>query len=341
MWNERASKTFCFGIWALLFFIVMKYLLSTVIFLVVAVIFSSFVYWISKKLSHIIKIPRGILAAIILSVIFAALGAVVVFSVKRLISEMGRIVQNLSLGERGIEQMISDAIRKSPVLYGAVEKVSPFFDVESKIEGLIFVGGQKCAQILKTLISSIPEAFISTVIFVLICYYISIDFERVYGFVLTLLPPKMQKKNIRKSVFGIGIGYLRSQIILFVLTFFEVFAGLLIIYPSYACIGALIVATVDILPLFGAGTVLIPTAIFALLGGQYYVCIGLLILYLTVSVVRQFAEPHILGENLGIHPLASVLSMFVGYKFFGFGGMILMPVILSVWVSYKKIADSF
>ena len=90
---------------------------------------------------------------------------------------------------------------------------------------------------------------------------------------------------------------------------------------------SIIIAIVDILPILGTGTVIVPWAIFSLIVSDYKTGIGLLILYAAVSVIRQVAEPKIVGNTLGLHPLATLASIYVSVRFIGFWGIFIGPII--------------
>ena len=109
------------------------------------------------------------------------------------------------------------------------------------------------------------------------------------------------------------------------LTFAEIFIGLSILKVKYAFLIALGVAVIDILPVFGTGIVLIPWAICAWLLQDMRLGLGLVVLYGVVTIVRQIAEPHVIGTSIGLHPAAALFSSYVGLKLFGFLGMILGP----------------
>ena len=90
---------------------------------------------------------------------------------------------------------------------------------------------------------------------------------------------------------------------------------------------AIVISVVDILPVLGAGTVLIPWAIFAFLKSDTPLGVGLLILYAVTLVARQFIEPKIVGSTLGIHPLATLASVYLGLRFLGFVGIFIGPMV--------------
>ena len=90
------------------------------------------------------------------------------------------------------------------------------------------------------------------------------------------------------------------------------------------------IALADLLPIIGVGTILIPWGIVMLLQKNFYLGFGLLILYLVISLIRQVAEPKVLGKSLGLHPLLTLFATYVGFSLFGLLGMILAPILLLI-----------
>ena len=93
---------------------------------------------------------------------------------------------------------------------------------------------------------------------------------------------------------------------------------------------AFLIALADLLPVIGVGTILIPWGIVMLLQKNFYLGFGLLILYLVISLIRQVAEPKVLGKSLGLHPLLTLFATYVGFSLFGLLGMILAPIVALV-----------
>ena len=108
------------------------------------------------------------------------------------------------------------------------------------------------------------------------------------------------------------------------------------------CIGenaigiAAIIALADILPVIGSGGVLIPWAIIALFTQNYFLALGLLLLYVVILVVRNFAEPKIVGDQLGLNPLVTLIAIYLGYLSMGVLGMIALPVITNILVGLQR-----
>ena len=95
----------------------------------------------------------------------------------------------------------------------------------------------------------------------------------------------------------------------------------------------IVVGILDILPILGPGTFFVPWIIWALISGDTKVALSLLIVYIIISVVRQFLEPKIIGDNIGLHPLATLISLYVGLQLGGVIGMIMGPVLVVIFIA--------
>ena len=99
---------------------------------------------------------------------------------------------------------------------------------------------------------------------------------------------------------------------------------------------AIIIAFVDILPVLGAGTILIPWAVFSAFFGNVPQAVGLALLYVLIILIRNFCEPKIIGSQIGINPLFTLIAMFTGLRLFSVAGLFLFPVILIVVIKFYK-----
>jgi predicted PurR-regulated permease PerM len=112
--------------------------------------------------------------------------------------------------------------------------------------------------------------------------------------------------------------------------------GLIILQNPYALMIGLIMAVLDFLPILGSGSVLIPWALFHLVTGEVNAAVGLMALYAVITITRQVLEPKILGEQIGVHPLLSLVSVFVGFQVFGVLGIFIGPALVMVFISMKE-----
>ena len=131
--------------------------------------------------------------------------------------------------------------------------------------------------------------------------------------------------------------YIRSYALILSITFAEIYLGLWILGVKRPFIIAMLIAVFDILPAVGTGGIIIPWGIIAIALGDFFLGIGLLALYLIVTVVRNTLEPKIVGEQVGLHPVATLMAMFLGSKIMGIVGLFGFPIAL---VILTKLNDS-
>ncbi|WP_235439941.1 AI-2E family transporter [Paenibacillus sp. DMB20] len=128
--------------------------------------------------------------------------------------------------------------------------------------------------------------------------------------------------SLKKSIFG----FLRAQLILSAFTYVITLTGLLVLGVNYPLAIALLVTIVDILPILGVGSVLVPWAIYLLVVGDYFTGIGLILLFILITVIRRVLEPKVIGDAVGIGALPALISMYVGFKLVGVIGFFYRPV---------------
>ena len=138
------------------------------------------------------------------------------------------------------------------------------------------------------------------------------------------LQPLLDALDRVKTVVG---GWLFAQAKLACVTWVLLTLGFLLLKITYAPLWALAVAVVDVFPVLGTGTVLVPWAFICLLQGNGARAVGLLGVYATVTLTRSALEPKLLGKHLGLDPLVTLMAMYGGYKLWGIGGMLLAPLI--------------
>ena len=140
-------------------------------------------------------------------------------------------------------------------------------------------------------------------------------------------------EQVKTTAFGAFGGYLKAQILLSTGVFFIILAGFTITGQSYGLLLALGLSVLDFIPLVGAGTVMVPWAVIALILGNYETATALLIIWGIISIFRRFAEPKFVGDQTGLSPILSLISIYVGMKTFGVLGMIFGPIFLLVMIN--------
>jgi len=132
--------------------------------------------------------------------------------------------------------------------------------------------------------------------------------------------------SVRSGVAGAILGYMKSQLFLMIPTAVICVSGLFILKYPYALFVGLLIAVFDMLPVFGAGLALGPWAFFSFITGNVGAGVGLIVIYVLIVITRQILEPRIIGRQIGLHPLITLMSIYIGLKVFGVFGFLIGPL---------------
>jgi sporulation integral membrane protein YtvI len=187
---------------------------------------------------------------------------------------------------------------------------------------------QGAAAFLHSTVSSLPSFLLSIIVAVVAACFIAADYPRVTGFLLRCLPKRHRDTacDIKNFFFTTVAQLIRAYLTLMFITFCELFVGLAFLRIKNPVTLAAIIAVVDILPVLGTGTVMIPWALIEFAVGNVSLGAGLALVYAIITVVRNILEPKIVGHRIGLHPLITLTAMVVGLKSLGIVGMITFPI---------------
>ncbi|WP_341876072.1 sporulation integral membrane protein YtvI [Defluviitalea saccharophila] len=188
-------------------------------------------------------------------------------------------------------------------------------------------------------VAALPNALFFTIVTLISTFFMSKDREKIRAFIERQMPKSWVIKMdiIRRDLFGALLGYVKTQLILMIFTSTICMIGLMILRFEYAFLIGIIIGIVDAFPVLGSGTILIPWAAYHSLTGDLYGAIGLLIIYGVVVLFRQTFEPKVLGSQIGVYPLFTLMAMYIGIKLFGFLGIIIGPIFVIFLKTMQKI----
>ena len=340
-WQRVAAFLFCVLFAAAAIYLAFKYLLVIFLPFIIAWGVSLMVNPLASRLSKKLKIKKKPLSVILTSLLLTLIFLLLIWGVNRLIFEAEKLLEWLmsdsaSLGER-IADIFGKISNQRIPLIDNLMKIEQFREVWENIDQIT---ANAISEAVSALTRGIPGAVISVLsrlpallLFIMVtiisCFYFSLDLDRIHAALTALLPQKWQDRlpSLKKRICGTATKYIRAYILLLSLTFGELFVGFSILGVSYPLLIAFLVAIVDILPILGVGTVLIPWAIIEIIFAKdLYMGIGLIIVYIIVTVIRQVTEPKVVAGSLGLHPLVTIISMYIGLKLLGILGMIAGPI---------------
>lgn len=194
------------------------------------------------------------------------------------------------------------------------------------------------ARVIGSLMSALPSGLINMLLMVIATYFISLDFGWLKWAVARHIKAETYEKAEKAmAYFAATMGrLLRSYSLILLITFTELSVGLSLLGIENSVLIALGTALLDILPVLGSGTVLLPWTAVCLLTGQPRRGLGLLVLYVVLTVIRQMMEPKIVGDHVGLHPLLTLMCMFVGFRLFGGTGMLGLPILCAVLLGLNR-----
>ncbi len=183
-------------------------------------------------------------------------------------------------------------------------------------------------------VSQIPSAIISLVISIVALCFMTSEYDYIRNFILIQFPEEKRKDLSRaKRLLTSSLSKMaKAYGLIMLITFVEVFGGLTIlklagIFESeYITYIAIITSIIDIIPILGTGTILLPWTAYSFIVGDYAMAIGLIIMYAVITVIRQIIEPKLVAGQLGLSPVITVTAMFLGLKFLGILGIFAAPL---------------
>ena len=329
------------GLVVLGFYIFFNYLVFWFLPFIVAWFISLMIQPAVKFLHLKLKLPRKLATIIFLLILFAALGFFIFLAVNRIVYELTFLWENFSFNDSA--NKISGIINN---FFSWVEKSLrniPVFNDERLIEDIRVIINSEILNIFSkfsadivsqlpsvtaSVIITIPKWLVYTLVTIISTFYIALDFQTINKSLALQIPPKVRNVMIDiKSRFLEAIyKYIKAYFTIFIIVYSELTAGFLIIGIDYAFSIALFVALIDIIPVLGTGTVLIPWGIISIIQKDYFTGFALLILYAAITIIRNIIEPKIIGSSIGLYPVTTLIAMFVGFNIIGIPGVFLLPI---------------
>lgn len=280
------------------------------------------------------RLPRWACSGLCVTGLFLLLGAVCCFfgrvlweELLRLVRQLPELLRQLQPVLESLRASLENLARRAPESLAA-----PLI----RWIGELFAGGAGLLEsvygflsgLVSGVVTGVPRLFLTLVTTVVASYMSSAALPRVKAWLCRRLPASWQEwlRQIRtraRTVFG---GWCRAQAKLIGLVFLLLTLGLWALGVEFPLLFGGLIALLDALPVLGTGTVLIPWALIAFLQGASGRGFGLLALYGISSLLRSVLEPHLVGRQLGMPPLLSLMAFYVGYRLFGIAGMILLPL---------------
>ncbi|MDD4112931.1 MAG: sporulation integral membrane protein YtvI [Herbinix sp.] len=316
-------------------YIVIKYLLPLlmpfIIGLIIAVLFRRIIDFIDKKT----RIKRSIIAILILIIFYGVLvlilsviGAKVFTFVKDVFGQLPDLYRYTI--EPALEKITNNFIDQFPDVKPYIEEF--VLNISDTIFSFVKDASSTVISTITGLAGKLPSLLIKLIFTIVSSFFFTIDYYKISDFLMRQFVGERRKIVVRLKDNGIGTiaKFIKAYTAIISVTFLELSIGFWILrIPNPFLFGAMI-AVIDVLPILGTGAVLLPWAIIALILGNTKLGIGMFILYIIITAVRQTIEPKIVGQQIGLHPIITLILMYVGAQLMGVLGLLLLPVIATI-----------
>ncbi len=313
----------------------LRFFMPFVIGWVIAMIANPLVRLLEKHL----KIVRRHSSVVIVVVVLAAVIGVLYLAVSSLFTEsvelakaLPQIVENsrteITQALTGLSRFLDvlpDGIQKSLGQWFARFDENLGSAAADLVQGIAFPTVTAAGNVAK----SIPAALLYSIVVILSSYFFIAEREQILASLRRVIPQNVWEyiDFLKKDMLRLVGGYFLAQLRIMFVVAAILAVGFLILGVSYSVFLAVLIALLDFLPVFGTGTVLFPWALVKLLTGEWPFALGLVLLYLLTQAVRQIIQPKIVGDSLGLPPLATLFLLYLGFRISGISGMILaVPV---------------
>lgn len=313
--------------------------------LVVALVFSWLVTPIAKPMERILekaKLPKKIGALIAVLLVFGILFTLVIFLSSVLMHEAEEFIAALpgyikQTGEY-VTELWNEATARVQDKVGD-EALAAIYDIlMTALNKVAEIASNFAASLVSFALSAVakmPDVILFVLFMIMECYYVVADRHDIGNFFRRLVPG-----NVVDSAGGIKdvmLSGVKAQFLTAVLQMLAAIVmlaiGFTIMDLNYAVMLALIISVLDALPVIGAGLIMFPMMGYFLVTGEYMLLLGTVVLYLIVQVVKRIMEPKILGAQMKLSQLATMVSMYAGYAMMGYIGLLIGPLMLKLFIA--------
>jgi len=309
-----------------------------IIALLTALALNPLVKWLQRKM----KISRLFSVTIVFFLFLFLTGFVGTFLVTKAVAQVVNFVEDIPLHFNQLNQLYNKLVFDFQQF---AQDLPPEFvrqlsmSIEENLLALSEVVKEKITlENVAQVFAKIPRYLISFLVYLIALFLFMLELPAIRTQLYNLLTDQTAEKvtfmNDRLS--SVLLGFLKAQLLLSVIIFLASLIGLLIIAPDVAIIVSLIIWIIDLIPIIGSIIIMGPWALYMFLAGDTSMGIKLTILAIILLAIRRIVEPKVMGQHMGLSPLATLIAMFLGLKLLGVLGFVLGPLLIIIIKSAKE-----
>lgn len=332
---------FFFMILTLLLYVGIKYvfplLMPFVIGIVIAMSFRNIIDIIEKR-THI---KRVFVSIVILLVFYSLLGFIISLIGVKMVNFISSLFYSLpSLYKETLlpafQTVTDNMIDKYPSTKSYLDNFMS--NIDQSVFATLSKISTKAVSMATGIASQVPTILIKLIFTIVSSFFFTIDYYKITRFIIRQFREDQQKMilKLKDNIIGSLGNFIKAYSAIISVTFVELSLGFWILGIPTPFLFGLLVAIIDIMPILGTGAILLPWSVIAFIMGNTKIGMGMLILYIIITVVRQVIEPKIVGQQIGLYPIVTLVLMYVGAQLMGVLGLLILPIMATILIKLNK-----
>ena len=184
-------------------------------------------------------------------------------------------------------------------------------------------------------ITQLPTLMFDVLIYWMVLYMLLLELPTINKKLLSPIPFHHQQKIIliAQRVKIALFGFIKAQILVAICIFAVASLAFFLLKMPFPFILASLLVLLDVIPFLDSFILLGPWAIYQVVSGEYLFAVALIILTVLLFLIRRMIEPKIIGDQIGLSSLSTFISMFIGFKIFGFLGILIGPLLIVIIIT--------
>lgn len=295
-----------------------------------------------KLLQNKFSLSHKLSVTIVFLIFITLLGFTALFITTKVVTEAIQLIDNaphylneISVAWQQFEQHIITASERFPkaltqIIGGQIQDAIDYASVE--------IGNFITIEKVTDFVKSVPSYLISFLVYLIALFLFLIELPNLKERFFNLLSDKTAEKVrfMSTRLTGVTFGFFKAQFLVSILIFIVTLIGLLFIKPQVAIIMSLFIWIIDFIPIIGSIVIMAPWSIYYYITGDAGTGTELAILAIILLIIRRTVEPKVMGNHMGLSPLATLIAMYIGLKLIGFLGVIIGPLLLIAFGAAKE-----
>lgn len=191
---------------------------------------------------------------------------------------------------------------------------------------------------IMSLVTDVPNFLVSLIVYMIALFLFMLELPKLRNSVFEYLTDSTAEK-VRFMVAKLNailLGFFKAQLLVSLIIFAVAFIGLLFIVPKHALVMSLVIWIIDVIPILGSIIILAPWALYLLISGDIATGTQLAVLAAILLIIRRTVEPKVMGSQIGLNPLPTLIAMFIGLKLIGFLGFFVGPLVVILFTTARE-----